>query len=193
MSKKICIYGGSSSRVDSRFPDAAFELGYALGERGFEIVCGGGSCGMMGGVARGALKANGTVKGVLPHFMLDLDWHYKELSEIIAVDTMHERKALMIQDSLAVIAMPGGCGTFEELFEAITWKQLGLYRNPVVVFNTHGYFDSFNDLIDNCITREFMSVKHGRLWVEARTTEDVLRIIETSEPVSFDARKFAKL
>ena len=137
----VCVYCASSTKIPPVYFDAAKELGRLLGERKLRVVNGAGNIGLMCAVSDAALAAGGTVTGVIPHFMVEQDWYHKGLTELIEVETMHERKQLMANLSDAVIALPGGCGTLEELLEIITWKQLGLYLNPIVILNINHYYD----------------------------------------------------
>lgn len=137
----VCVYCASSTRVAPVYREAAAELGRLLGERNLRVINGAGNTGLMCAVSDGALAAGGTVTGVIPHFMVEQNWCHKGLTELVEVDNMHERKQRMADLSDAAIALPGGCGTLEELLEVITWKQLGLYLNPIVILNINGYFD----------------------------------------------------
>ena len=118
------------------------KLGHLLANRHIRLINGAGNIGLMRSVADAVLQNGGEVTGVIPHFMVDQGWHHTGLTELIEVESMHERKRLMAEKSDAVIALPGGCGTLEELLEIITWKQLGLYLNPIVILNTNGFFDT---------------------------------------------------
>ena len=126
----VCVYCASSTQVASAYREAATELGHLLGERNLRVINGAGNSGLMCAVSDAALAAGGTVTGVIPRFMVEQDWCHKGLTDLVEVDSMHERKQRMADLSDAVIALPGGCGTLEELLEVITWKQLGLYLNP---------------------------------------------------------------
>jgi len=142
MIRSVCVYCASSSRSPEIYLEAAARLGRALAEAGMGIVYGGSSLGSMGRMAEAALAAGGKVTGVLPQFMDELEWGHRNLTELRVVDDMHERKRTMLELADAVVALPGGCGTLEELFEAITWKRLGLFFGPVVLVNVNGFFDS---------------------------------------------------
>lgn len=137
----VCVYCASSTKIDSAYFEAARELGTLLGQRHIRLINGAGGIGLMSATADAVLAAGGEVTGVIPHFMVEQGWQHKRLTEMIEVENMHQRKQKMADLSDAVIALPGGCGTLEELLEIITWKQLGLYLNPVVILNTNGFFD----------------------------------------------------
>ena len=160
----VCVYGASSTRIDKVYYDDAGELGTLLGQRGLRVINGAGNMGLMAAVSDAALKAGGTVTGVIPRFMVEQGWHHTGLTELIEVESMHERKQTMARLSDAVIALPGGCGTLEELLEIITWKQLGLYLNPIVLLNTKGYYDSLLQLFDHAVDEHFMGQRHKELW-----------------------------
>lgn len=147
----------------------------------------------MGRLAAAALEAGGKVIGVLPRFMDDLEWGHRALSELRIVDDMHERKRVMLELSGAAIALPGGCGTLEELFEAITWKRLGLYFGPVVLVNVNGFFDPCIDLLNRCVDERFMDEKHRAMWSVAGDPEGVMETLRSAGEWSRDARDFAAL
>lgn len=143
----VCVYCASSTQVASAYREAATELGHLLGERNLRVINGAGNSGLMCVVSDAALAAGGTVTGVIPRFMVEQDWCHKGLTDLVEVDSMHERKQRMADLSDAVIALPGGCGTLEELLEVITWKQLGLYLNPIVILNNKRLLrSSFGDV-----------------------------------------------
>ena len=164
MMQSVCVYCSSSNRSSPVYLEAAARLGRILAENGITIVYGGSSLGSMGRLAAAALEAGGKVIGVLPRFMDELEWGHRELSELRIVEDMHERKRVMLELSDAAIALPGGCGTLEELFEAITWKRLGLYFGPVVLVNVNGFFDPCIELLNRCVDERFMDEKHRAMW-----------------------------
>ena len=131
----VCVYCASSTKIDSVYFDAARELGALLGQRQIRLINGAGNMGLMSAVSDAALRAGGEVTGVIPHFMVEQGWHHTGLTQLVEVESMHQRKKTMADLSDAVIALPGGCGTLEELLEIITWKQLGLYLNPIVILS----------------------------------------------------------
>ena len=133
--KRICVFCGSSSQVDSRLFVEVKRLGGWLAEHGIELVYGAGNVGLMGALADSVLACGGKVTGVIPRFMVDAGWHHERLQQLLITNTMHERKQLMCEMSDAVISFPGGIGTAEELLETLTWKQLGLITKPIVIMN----------------------------------------------------------
>ena len=134
----VCVYSASSTKIDAVYFQAADTLGYLLAEHRIRLINGAGSIGLMRSVADAVLKNGGEVTGVIPRFMVEQNWHHTGLTELIEVESMHERKRKMADLSDGIIALPGGCGTLEELLEIITWKQLGLYLNPIVILNING-------------------------------------------------------
>jgi uncharacterized protein (TIGR00730 family) len=185
---RICVYCASSNQADPRYREAAFRLGNLLAGDGHSIVYGGGSAGSMGAVADGALSAGGEVIGILPRFMADLEWGHPGLTRLEMVDDMQERKHRLLTDSDAVVALPGGCGTLEELFEAITLKRLGLYFNPIVLLDTLGYWQPLNAFLQQVIEQRFMNPEHADMWTIAAEPEDVLPAIRTAPRWDTDAR-----
>lgn len=174
----ICVFGASSSNIGREYVDDAYRLGTLMAHRGWECLNGAGSEGLMRAVSDGVLDAGGTAVGVIPQFMIDNGWHYDRLTSIIATATMHDRKQRLALMSQAVIALPGGCGTMEELLEAITWRQLGLAPKPIVLLNTLGYYDHLEEMLTHAIDEGFMKKSHHRLWQMADSPEAVLDIIE---------------
>ena len=193
MIQSVCVYCASSGRSSEVYLEAAARLGRILAEQGITIVYGGSSLGSMGQLASAALAAGGKVIGVLPRFMDELEWGNRALTELRIVDDMHERKRVMLELSDAAIALPGGCGTLEELFEAITWKRLGLYFGPVVLVNVNGFFDPCIELLNRCVDECFMDQKHRAMWSVAADPETVVETLRDAPAWSRDARKFAAL
>lgn len=172
--RSICAYCGSSDRVDGAYTEAAFSLGVEIARRGVRLIYGGGSTGLMGALAQGALSRGGEVIGVIPRMFDTPQLAHRELSSLTVVDTMHERKAKMIDLADALVALPGGFGTMEELFEALTWAQIGLHRKPIGVLNTAGYFAPFVGLIDRAREEGFLYPEHRDLFVLADDPDDLL-------------------
>lgn len=189
----VCVYSASSTKIDPVYFDAAHELGTLLGRQRIRLVNGAGNMGLMSAVADAVLAAGGEVTGVIPRFMVEQGWHHTGLTELREVESMHERKKMMADLSDAVIALPGGCGTLEELLEVITWKQLGLYLNPVVILNTKGYFDSLLDMLHRAVDENFMRQQHGAIWHVARTPQEAVELIHTTPLWDASIRKFAAI
>ena len=185
MIQSVCIYCASSTRIDSVYTEAAEQLGSILGKRNINVINGAGSIGLMRSISDAALKAGGTVTGVIPRFMVENGWGYSALTKIIEVETMHERKQTMADLSDAVIALPGGFGTLEELLEIITWKQLGLYRNPIVILNTNHYFDALLIMLRRAVDEHFIHSQHALLWKVAGTPKEAVDMIFEVETVEY--------
>jgi uncharacterized protein (TIGR00730 family) len=188
---RICVYCASSQQSDPVYREAAFRLGALLAEAGSIVVYGGGSAGSMGAVADGALSKGGEVVGVLPRFMADLEWGHPGLTHLELVEDMRERKHRLLTGSDAVVALPGGCGTLEELFEAITLKRLGLYLNPIVLLDTCGFYQPLDAFMAQVIAARFMNPEHAAMWQRVAEPEDVLPAIRNAPRWSEDARNYA--
>jgi uncharacterized protein (TIGR00730 family) len=156
LSLSLCIYCGSRAGDDPAFETAARAIGQAIGQRGWRLVYGGGRAGLMGCVADAALAAGAEVIGVIPLALMDRELGHPGLAELIVVETMHERKRLMAERSDAFVALPGGIGTFEELFEVWTWLQLGYHDKPVGLLNAAGYYDALLSFLDQSVARGFV-------------------------------------
>ncbi|MCM1482898.1 MAG: TIGR00730 family Rossman fold protein [Muribaculaceae bacterium] len=168
--KAICVYGASRDSIDDIYKAAAHEVGYLTAIHGAALISGGGRGGLMRSAIDGAIESGGVTIGVLPRFMTERQWQHPGLTEMITEPDMHSRKATMAHLSTAIIAMPGGVGTLDELMEIITWRQLGLYKGNVVILNTCGYYDPLLEMLQSIEQKGFMregSVK--RLWQVAAT------------------------
>ena len=177
--KTIVVYGASSADAEKVFVDAAYSLGGLIAKTGRRLVSGAGSTGLMAAVENGALDAGGVSIGIIPQFMVDNGWLHEGLTETIVTPTMHERKNRMSQMADAGIALPGGTGTFEELFEIITWKMLGLFVKPIVILNTDNYYDPLLQMLDRTSDRHFMNPVFRRLWSVAQTPDEAIRLVDT--------------
>lgn len=175
----ICVYGASSDNIAEEYKQAAYQLGKALAAKGWNCINGAGSAGVMRAVSDGFLDGGAKAVGIIPQFMVDNGWHYSRLSDIISTPDMHQRKQMMAQRSQCSIAMPGGCGTLEELLEIITWKQLSLYNKPIVIFNINGFFDSILQQLEHCIAQQFMKPTHKHLWFTAHNVQQIVDYIES--------------
>ena len=189
--KRVCVYCASSDKIDPEFHAAARRLGEVLAEAGLAVIYGGGGAGSMGAVADGALSKGGEVVGILPRFMADLEWGHPGLTRLELVEDMRERKHRMLLDADAVIALPGGCGTFEELFEAITLKRLGLYTKPIALLNTRNYFRPCLDLLSQAVNERFMNPEHLDMWCVVERPEDMLAALTDAPSWSEAARDYA--
>jgi len=189
--KNVCVYSASSTKIASIYFEIAEELGHLLARKGINLINGAGSSGLMGTISNAALQAGGTVTGVIPRFMVEQGWHHQGLTHLVETETMHERKQLMAEMSDGVIALPGGCGTLEELLEIITWKQLGIYLKPIVILNVNGYFDPLLDMLQKAIEENFMREEHRAIWQVATTAEEAVEQLFQAPAWSREIRKFA--
>lgn len=163
--KSICVFCGSKSGNDTQYQQSAIELGRLMAERKISLVYGGGSVGLMGIIADAVLDAGGEVIGVIPQQLAMKELIHPRVERMHIVDNMHTRKAMMSELCDAFIAMPGGFGTLEELFEVVSWLQLGIYRKPVGLLNTSGFYDPLLNLVDHCIETEFIKPKYRDLII----------------------------
>lgn len=189
----VTVYCASSTQIDACYFEAARRLGILLAQKEIRIINGAGSMGLMATVSDAALDAGGKVTGVIPSFMVEQGWHHQQLSELRITDTMHERKQLMADLSEGVVALPGGCGTLEELLEIITWKQLGLYIHPIVILNTNGYFDALIKQLDHAVDEHFMRQQHKAIWQVASTPDEAVELLYTTPLWDRSVRKLAAI
>ena len=174
---RITVYCASSSNIPTKYFLAADALADQFIEHDVELVYGGGSVGIMGRLADRILSKNGRIQGIIPDFMKQLEWAHPEVEDMHVVKDMHERKQMFFLDVDAVIALPGGCGTFEEVLEAITWKQLGIFHKPIVILNTDGYYDPLKAMLDRAMNEGFIRREHGALWAFVEHPQDVFSTI----------------
>ncbi len=176
--KYVCIFCASSARTPSAYIDEARELTRELHSRGFGVVYGGGSVGLMGAVADEALKLEMPIIGVIPSFMVEVEWAHPEVKDMRQTQTMSERKQMMIALSDAIVALPGSTGTFDELFEAMSDKKLGLHGKPIVMLNTRGFFDPTIEQLRRMVSENFMTQKHMDTVSVAATAAEVARLCD---------------
>jgi uncharacterized protein (TIGR00730 family) len=180
MKKTICVYCASSTKVNQRYYDAAVELGELIAQKGMRLINGAGTMGLMRACADAVLNSGGEAVGVIPQFMVDRNWHYEDMTELIITKDIHERKRKLAKMADALIALPGGCGTFEELLEAITWKQLGIINKPIVILNTDGYYTPLIEMLEKAAREHFMREEHLRLWTVASTPEEAIDQVQNA-------------
>ena len=160
--REVVVYCASSAKIDPLYFDAASELGRLLAENDYTCINGAGKDGLMGALNNAVLEHGGRVRGVIPQFMVDAGWMHTLLTETIITETIHERKAAMVKSADAVIALPGGIGTLEELSEIITWRQLGLYRKPIIILNTNNYYQPLFLFFEKMVSEKFMKDSYRR-------------------------------
>ncbi len=176
----LCVYCGSSADVADAYKDAAVQVGRMAGERGIEIVYGGGRVGLMGLVADAALAADGRVTGIIPRHIVEMEVAHETLSEMIVVDTMHQRKRMMVDRSDAFVILPGGLGTLDEAFEILTWKQLRLHDKPIVIANIDGYWEPLLALVRHGVDEGFIRPRHAGLFSEVKTIDALFPALEAA-------------
>lgn len=177
--KSVTVFCGSSSGYDVMYQKAAEELGKKLAEERIKLVYGGAKVGLMGAVADAVLGAGGEVIGVLPEFLRSKEIAHEGLTDLILVESMHERKTKMHQLSDGVIALPGGFGTLEELFEMLTWAQLGLHKNPIGLLNVDGYYDSLIDLVQSMVDKGFLKIVNQKMLLSSNNAIELLQTMRS--------------
>ena len=189
----VCVYCASSTQIDEKYFRAAEELGTLIAQKGLRLITGAGRMGLMNTIQEAALTAGGKVTGIIPTFMIKEGWHHTGLTELIETSSMHERKQMMANLSDGAIALPGGCGTFEELLEIITWKQLGLYLGPVIILNIDGYYDHLLAQLDQALEDKFMRDIHAGIWQVATTAAEAVEMLFSIPKWDKSVRKFAAI
>ena len=189
--KKICVFTGSRHGTSSAYADAAKQLAHDLVERGFGLVYGGGNVGLMNVIADAALELGGHVTGVIPDSLVSKEVAHRGLSDLRVVQSMHERKALMAELSDGFIGLPGGIGTLEELFEVLSWAQLGLHEKPCGLLNVAGYYDPLIAFLDGAVAQDFVKPKHRALLIVENQPTTLLdrleKIIAAPAAKTFDS------
>jgi len=180
--RRVCVFCGSKAGGRAEYAGCARRLGQALVERGLELVFGAGHVGLMGVLADAVLAAGGRAVGVIPQALVDLELAHRGLTELHVVQTMHQRKALMADLSDGFVALPGGFGTGDELFEVLTWAQLGLHARPIGLVNVVGYFDALLAWLDHCVREDFVRPAHRQLLLQASGPEELLETMLRYRP-----------
>ena len=191
--KKIAVYCASSTQIDECYFRDARQLGRLMADQNITLINGAGNIGLMAESADGCLNAGGQAIGIIPTFMIKEGWCHEGMSEIIETSDMHTRQAKMAEMSDAGIFLPGGCGTFAELMELISWKQLGLYLQPIILLNTNGYFDAMLNTLHQAISQNFMRPVHADIWRVAHTQEEALKMAIETPLWDTSIRRFAKI
>jgi len=189
---KVCVYCSSSSKIDKIYFDATEKLANEFIKEKVQVVYGGGGNGLMGHLADIIIDNGGKIKGISPKFMQDIEWTHKRLTDLEIVTTMHQRKTKFLEDIDAVVALPGGCGTLDELIEAITLKRLGIFTKPIVIINTNGYYDPLIQMLERCVTQNFMDKRHLEMWSIVENSDQVLPSIKNTDDWNRDALNFAR-
>lgn len=189
----VCIFASSSSRIDNRYAEAAAHLGFLLAKNGMDIVYGGGGIGLMGTVADSVMESGGKITGVIPSFMKDEGWGHHAVSEMIVTKGMSERKNKMFDLADAIVALPGGIGTLEELTEAITLKQLSLFDGPIIILNTLDFYKYLIEFLETMVKGHFLRSEHKGIWEVVSTPEEVIIALNNKDRGNEEWRKIAKI
>lgn len=189
---KICVYCSSSSKINDKYFKATENLAKEFIKEKISVVYGGGGAGLMGHLADTIIDNGGKIKGISPRFMKDIEWTHKRLTDLELVDTMHERKSKFLEGIDGIVALPGGCGTLDELIEVITFKRLGLFTKPIIILNVDGFYDPFKEMLEKCVDEKFMDDKHLEMWQFVDDFKDVVPSIRDAKPWNSDALKFAR-
>ena len=174
----ILVFCGARMGSNPRFGEEVHSLGNEIAKRNWRLVFGGGRVGLMGRLADGALEQEGQVMGIIPEFLMKLEVAHPDIQQTVITQTMHQRKQRMLDESHAVVALPGGFGTLDELFEVLTWRQLGLHSRPVCLLNTEGYFDPLLAFLDRAVKEEFLTLDTRRLLVVFEQLPHLLHYLE---------------
>lgn len=180
--RQVCVYCASSSKIAQLYLDATEILASELVKNGITVVFGGGSSGLMGKLADSVLERGGRIIGIMPQFMQEVEWAHKGVKEFQFVGDMHERKKRFLDGTDALITLPGGCGTLEELLEAITLKRLGLFTKPIIIVNINNFYNHLIAMLNHCVAENFMSEKHREMWTVIENPQDIITAI-TNAPV----------
>ena len=191
--RTVTVYASSSAALKPVYYEAARRTGEVLAESGKSIVYGASGGGLMGSMADGALSRNGKVYGVVPGFLQDLELTHRSLTGLTIVDEMRVRKQMMLEESDAVVTLPGGSGTYEELFEALTMKRLGQWVGPIVLVNTDGFYNGLLQFLQHSIDERFMGSSHLKMWSVVDDPEQVIKAIENSHRWDSDALEYANV
>jgi len=188
---RICIYCASSAKIDEIYFEATERLAKILVNSKVHVIYGGGGHGLMGKLADTVLAQGGQIKGIMPQFMNEVEWAHKKVTDIEFTKTMHERKAKFLENIDALIALPGGTGTLEELLEAITLKRLGQFTKPIIILNTNGYYDPLIKMLERCVEEKFLRPIHAEMWTFVNQPEEVMSAINQSMEWDENAITFA--
>lgn len=189
---KICVFGSSSEEIDKIYLESAEQLGSSIVKRGHSVIFGAGKYGVMGAVARGAVKEKGELIGVSPRFFIEENVLFDDCTELVFTETMRERKGIMEDRADAFLICAGGIGTFEEYFEVLTLKQLRRHSKPIVIYDVKGYYDELLAMMNRAVEEKFMSDDCQRLYTVAKTEEEVFDQIENYVEYSYDKYGFLK-
>lgn len=189
--KRVCVFCGSSSGARPEYPQAAQQLGLTLARQKIELIYGGGRLGLMGQLAQTVLAAGGKVIGVIPQQLVERELAFTDVSDLRVVGSMHERKALMADLADGFIALPGGLGTIEEMFEALTWAQLGMHSKPCGLIDVAGYYRPLVNFMDHALAEQFIEPEHRAMLLIETDPERLLQRFQEYQPPTVDKAKWA--
>lgn len=193
MIKKVCVFCASSKQIAKDYLDAAFNVGRILASQNITIVYGGGYVGSMGELAKSVIENKGCIIGIIPKFMIEMEWGNPHITEMIVVETIAQRKKKLIENVDAVIALPGGTGTLEELSEIISLKKLCLFTKPIIILNTNGFYNHLLLFLEQMISENFIRPEHRQLFEVALNPEEIIEKIEKSPKWESSAINLAAL
>ena len=189
--RRVSVFCASSAKVNGSYLEAAGRLGSILCREGIAANYGGGAVGLMGALADSMMQSGGSIRGIIPRFMVEQGWNHAGLEDILIVNDMHERKKRLAENVDAFIALPGGVGTLEELLEMITLKQLGQVLVPIIIINTNNFFDPFLEMLDRMVEEQFMRKIHTDIWTVVESPEQVPEAIRNAPEWDGSAIKYA--
>lgn len=175
--KSVCVFCGAQNAVPKEHLEMARELGNDMAAAGKQLVYGGGDCGLMGAVANGVLEKGGRAVGVFPRSLGRIEVEHKGLTTMHMVDSMHERKQLMYDNSDVFVILPGGCGTLDEMFEVITWRQIKIHEKPVVIYNHNGYWDHLALLLEHMVIKGFARPETRQFYTFVNTKDELYSLL----------------
>jgi uncharacterized protein (TIGR00730 family) len=187
----ITVFCASSGKVPDVYFREAETLGKSFSKNGHNVIYGGGAIGLMGRLADTILASGGHITGIIPQFMLDVEWGHRKIHKMVVVDNMHQRKQKFLEGTDAVVSLAGGCGTLEELMETITLKRLGIFTKPIIIVNTDGFYNSLVRLLDHMISEKFMRPEHRTMWTVVENASQVEDAIHNAPPWDESARDIA--
>ncbi len=191
--KRVCVFCASATKVDDVYFKEAKRLGEILAVNNIAMNYGGGAVGLMGEIADSMLKNDGVVTGIIPRFMVEVEWEHKGVKDMIHVETMAERKERLIEDVDAVITLPGSTGTLEELFDVLSAKKLGLFTKPVILVNASGFFNPLIEMLQKVVDENFMHKENLKIYEVVDSTEDVVKAIKNAMIKSEDAFNYSAM
>jgi uncharacterized protein (TIGR00730 family) len=188
---RICVYCASSNKTPEKYLEHGRAFARILAEKKIDLVFGGSRTGLMGVMANEMIKLGGRTIGIMPRFMQEVEWHHAEITEMITTETMAERKEAMIHEVDAVVTFPGGCGTMEEFMETLSLKRLGLFRKPMIVLNSYGFYNPLIELMDAMLNDHFLGPRHREMWTVVDNPSEILPAIAANTGWDPEARSFA--